>query len=242
MELDLKKTISVLFSKIWIIITAMAVSGILFFLTNLLLITPMYTSQTLLYVSNMSERKSSIVTTSDVAVSRDILDTCVVILNSRTVLDKVAEQSGLDYSSKEIKNMISAQSVSNTEVFRITVTHSDPMEAQIIADTILKVAPSEIKRVMNAGAVSVIDYATLPLSPSSPNIPKNTVIGAMLGAMLAVFVILLLQIFDTRVKDEFVLVENFDLPIIGMIPSFKLAEKTVSGTGKKHRRGKRRVS
>ncbi len=229
MELDLKKTISVLISKIWIIITATVLSGVLFFMTNVLFVTPMYTSQTLLYVSNMAERKSSIVTTSDVAVSREILDTCVVILNSRTVLDKVAEQSGLSYTSSQIKKMISATSVSNTEIFRISVTHSNPREAQIIADTILKVAPGEIKRVMNAGAVSVIDYATLPLSPSSPNIPKNTVLGALLGAMLSVFIILLIQVFDTRVKDEFTLVENFDLPIIGVIPAFKIAGKTASG-------------
>ena len=241
MELDLKKTISVLFAKIWLIVTVTAVSGVLFLITNLFFVTPMYTSQALLYVSNMSERKSSIVTTSDVTVSRELVDTFVVILNSRTVLDKVAEQSGLDYSSTQIKNMISAQSVSSTEVFKISVTHSNPVEAQIIADTILKVAPGEIKRVMNAGAVSIIDYATLPLSPSSPNIPKNTILGALLGAMLTVFVILLTQVFGTRIKDEFTLVENFDLPIIGMIPSFKLAEKTVTGSKRKPHLRKRRV-
>lgn len=230
MELDLKKTISVLFARIWLIVAITAVSGIIFFVVNLFFVTPMYTSQALLYVSNMSERKSSVVTTSDVAVSRDLVDTFVVILNSRTVLDKVAEQSGLDYTSTQIKKMISAEAVSSTEVFRISVTHSDPTEAQIIADTILKVAPGEIKRVMNAGAVSIVDYATLPLSPSSPNIPKNTVLGAMLGAMLVVFVLLLIQVFDNRIKDEFTLMENFDLPIIGLIPSFKLAEKNVSGS------------
>ena len=229
MELDLTKTLSVLLSKIWIIITVTMLSGIIFLISSIFFITPMYTSQALLYVSNVSERKSSIVTSGDVNVSRELVNTFVVILNSRTVLDKVAEQSGLPYSATAIKGMISATSVSNTEIFRISVTHSDPAEAQIIADTILKVAPSEIKRVMNAGAVSVIDYATLPLSPSSPNIPKNTLFGAFLGAMASVFVILFTQIFDTRVKDEFTLAENFDLPIIGMVPSFKIAGKNTSG-------------
>lgn len=241
MELDLKKTLSVLFSKIWIIITVAALSGIFTLILNLFFITPMYTSQALLYISNMSERKSSIVTTGDVNVSRELVNTFVVILNSRTVLDKVAEQSGLDYSSTQIKNMISAQSVSSTEVFRISVTHSDPAEAQLIADTILKVAPSEIKRVINAGAVSIIDYATLPLAPSSPNIAKNTVLGVLLGAILTVFIILLLHTLDSRVKNEFVLVENFDLPIIGLIPSFRLVERTGNGAAAPLRRSRRRV-
>jgi len=240
MEIDLRKAIAALFTKIWVIVTVTMVSGVMFLIANLFFVTPMYTSSALLYISNMSERKSSIVTTGDVSVTRELVNTFVVILNSRTVLDKVAEQSGLDYTSTEIKKMISAQSVSSTEVFRISVTHDDPTEAQIICDTILKVAPSEIKRVMNAGAVSIIDYATLPLSPSSPNIPRNTVLGAMLGAMCTIFIILLLLTLDSRVKNEFVLVENFDLPIIGMVPSFKLAEKASTG-GKKNRIQRRRL-
>ena len=181
----------------------------------------------------MSERKSSVVTTSDVAVSKELVDTCVVILNSRTVLDKVAEQSGLPYSSSKIKSMISAQSVSSTEVFRISVTHTDPNEAQMIADAILRVAPGEIKRVINGGAVSIIDYATLPLSPSSPDIPRNTVLGAVLAAILTMLIILIRNMFDTRIKSEFTLVENFELPIIGVIPSFKLAQKTVSSKSRR---------
>ena len=228
MELDLKKTLTVLYSKIWTIVAVTLVFTMLFLIVNVCLITPKYTSTALLYVSNVSERKTSVVTSSDVAVSKQLVDTCVVILNSRTVLDKVAEQSSLGYSATKIKKMISAQSVSSTEVFRISVTHTDPREAQIVCDAILKVAPGEIKRVMNAGAVSIIDYATLPLAPSSPNIPKNTILGAMLGAMLAIGIILLTQVFDSRIKNELELAESFDFPIIGVIPSFKMAEKTSS--------------
>lgn len=235
MELDLKKTVAVLYSKIWTIVAATLVGAILFLIVNIFFITPKYTSTALLYVSNVSERKTSVVTSSDVAVSKQLVDTCVVILNSRTVLDKVAEQAGLGYSATKIKKMISARSESSTEVFRISVTHTDPREAQIIADAILKVAPGEIKRVMNAGAVSIIDYATLPLAPSSPNIPKNTFLGAMLGAMLAIGLILITQVFDSRIKNELDLAESFDFPIIGVVPSFRMAEKTSSSKRKKGR-------
>ena len=225
MEMDLKKTLSVLLSHIRAIAISTVAGAVLFFLFNTFFVTPVYTSQTLLHVSNMTERKSSIVTSSDVSVSRELLDTCVVILNSRTVLDKVAEQSGLDYKASQIKNMISAKSVSSTEIFKISVTHTNASEAQIIADTITRVAPAEFKRVLNGGAVSVIDYATLPLSPSAPNIPKNTIIGALLGAVLSIALFLFLEAMDSRVRDEFELEEKFGLPIIGVIPSFELLEQ-----------------
>lgn len=222
MEIDLKKAITVLIAHLKIIIASAVVLGAVFFLVSRFLLTPVYTSQTLLHVSNMTERKSSIVTTSDVQVSRELLDTCVVILNSRTVLDKVAEQSGLEYTANQIKNMISAQSVSSTEIFKISVTHTNPKEAQIIADTITRVAPAEFKRVMNGGAVSIVDYATYPVTPSAPNIPRNTVLGVLLGALVTAALFILIEAMDTRVRDEFTLEEEFNLPIIGVIPSFEL--------------------
>ena len=153
----------------------------------------------------------------------------MVILNSRTVLDKVAEQSGLGYKAAEIKQMLSAESVSSTEIFKISVTHTDPNEAQIIADTVTRVAPGEFKRVLNGGAVSVIDYATLPLTPSAPNIPKNTILGGFFGAVLSFFLFLIMEAMDTTVRDEEVLEDEFDIPIIGMIPTFELTEKEPTG-------------
>ena len=225
MEMDLKKVITVLVAHLKIIAAVAATLGIVFFLVSQFLLTPVYTSQTLLHVSNMTERKSSIVTTSDVQVSRELLDTCVVILNSRTVLDKVAEQSGLDYTAQQIKGMISAQSVSSTEIFKISVTHTNPKEAQIIADTITRVAPAEFKRVLNGGAVSIVDYATYPVSPSSPNVSKNTVLGILIGAIVTAAFYILIEAMDTRVRDEFTLEEEFGRPIIGVIPSFELLEQ-----------------
>lgn len=225
MEMDLKKVITVLVAHLKIIAAVAAALGIVFFLVSQFLLTPVYTSQTLLHVSNMTERKSSIVTTSDVQVSRELLDTCVVILNSRTVLDKVAEQSGLDYTAQQIKGMISAQSVSSTEIFKISVTHTNPKEAQIIADTITRVAPAEFKRVLNGGAVSIVDYATYPVTPSSPNVPKNTVLGILIGAIVTAAFYILVEAMDTRVRDEFTLEEEFGRPIIGVIPSFELLEQ-----------------
>ncbi len=239
MEIDLKKTITVLISKIWIIITATVLSGIVFCLGSIYFITPMYTSEATFYVSNMAERKSSIVTSGDVAVSKDLVETCKVIINSRTMLRKVIDETNLNYTESRIKSMISAEAVSSTEIMKISVTHSDPIEAKKICDALVTLAPNEIRRVMNAGNVQPIDYATTPISPSSPNVPKNTVIGALLGAFGAVAVILIVQMFDSRVKSEHMLINEYDLPIIGVVPPFNASERDVY-KARRHRRGARK--
>ncbi len=227
MELDIRKTISILLSKFWLIVSVTIIGGVLFFVFNSFFVTPMYTSEAVLYVTNMSDRKTSIVTSNDVMVSKELVSTAIVIMNSRTVLDKVAEQSGLGYTGSQIKRMLSAGAVSSTEVFKIQVTNADPEKAKIIADTLLEVAPREIERVITAGSITIIDYATLPLSPSSPNVFRNTVIGAFLCMLITMALIVLFEAFDTRIRSEFDIVDNFEFPIIGVVPSFKMVEKAV---------------
>ncbi len=226
MELDFKKTLFMLLSHIREILAAILLGGVLFYVVSAYYMTPVYTSTALLHVSGTAEKKSTSVTSNELYVSRELLETCVVILDSRTVLGKVAKESGLGYSLEQVRGMISAESVSSTEIFRISVTHTDPREAAIIADTITKVAPGEIERVISGGRVTIVDTATLPRSPSAPNIPKNTVLGALIGAILSIGTYILKEFFDGRVHDEFDLEEAFEnFPIIGVIPSFELLEE-----------------
>ncbi len=240
MELDFKKTLFMLLSRFREIIAAIIVFGVLFYAVSAYYITPVYTSNALLHVSGTAERKSTSVTSNELYVSRELLDTCVVILDSRTVLSKVIKESGLDYTIDQVRGMISAQSVSSTEIFRISVTNPDPREAAILTDTITKVAPGEIERVISGGRVTLIDSATLPKSPSAPNIPKNTILGALIGAILAVGILILNEFMDGRVHDELELEEAFDgLPIIGIIPSFELLEEVSKGKKSRHKKKER---
>ena len=69
----------------------------------------------------------------------------------------------------------------------------------------------------------------MTMQPSSPSTSKNTVIGLLVGLVLAVIVNLLRELLDTRIKNEEDLSRRYDIPILGVIPDF-------SGNSRKKRK------
>ena len=102
-----------------------------------------------------------------------------------------------------------------------------------ICNTVVDVAPAEIKRVVGAGSVEVVDYATLPMGPNPRGALRKTAIGAAGGMFLACGILFLIFMFDRRVKDERELAERYDVPLLATI--LRMDDK---GTKKKKKHGK----
>lgn len=225
MEIDLRKLITILLQRWWIILSALVFGALISFLITYVFIDPIYSAKTTLYVYNRDQRESTI-TTSDITVSKTLVDTYIIILKSDAVLSDVAQEVGLGYTAAQIRKMITADAVNNTEIFEIVVNNTDPYHAQRIANALVEVGPPEIIRVVQAGQVEVIDHAVLPAAPSSPNVTQNTVIGGLLGIFLAVMGALVYEMLDTRIRSEADLTEQFNVPIIGVIPFIAENPKT----------------
>ena len=59
-----------------------------------------------------------------------------------------------------------------------------------------------ISSVMATDKPSIAERAVTPKAPSSPNLIKNTAMGALLGAVLAMGVIIMLYLMDDTIKTE----------------------------------------
>lgn len=88
-----------------------------------------------------------------------------------------------------------------------------------IANSIAKIAPKEIVRVVKAGGVEIIDYAKVPTAPSSPNLTKNVFIAALAGFFLSFLVFFLYEFFDTTITSERDIEGEFEIPILGTVPN-----------------------
>mgnify|MGYP006276844999 FL=1 len=75
-----------------------------------------------------------------------------------------------------------------------------------------------IQQAMQTSDIFVVDSAYLPEDPVSPNLRLNLAIAAVLAAMLAVFIIFLLEFMDDTIKTESDLEKVSDLPVLGVIP------------------------
>ena len=227
-ELDFRMIFAVLRRHFLLIIIATLICGIGAYAYAAYYVTPMYTATIKMYVTSNTDRTEgdSSITSSELSASQSLVNTYIVILESDTVLDQVIEKLNLNFPPAYIRSMMSAAAINDTEVFFVSVTSPSPQLSMDVANAIAEVAPEAIVNVIKAGDVSVVDFAKLPTYPSSPDVRKITLIGAVLGFLISYGSMLLAVILDTKVHDEEDLLKTFTIPLIGIVPSIEIPDST----------------
>lgn len=228
-EIDLIALFKALFKKAWIIIIVTILGGLISLSYTSFLVTPMYTASTMLYVNNSSISVGSTklnISSTDLSAAQSLVGTYIVILESRSTLEEIIEEAGVDYTYEQLKGMISSSAVNDTEIFTVDVTGPDPREAKIIANTIAKVLPKQIASVVDGSSVRIVDYAVVPAQKSSPSLTKNTMMGMLIGFILSCGIIIMIELFGTIIKDEEYLAQAYDIPILAVIPNLKASGKS----------------
>lgn len=222
-ELDLGALLKFLSKRIWIIVLCTVLLGACVFAYTVNFVTPTYDASVTIYVNNNSNKSGDTISSSDLAVALKLVNTYVNIIESDTVLDKVISEAGMNLTAQKVRGMLSAAPVDETEMFKVTIrSHNAQMSADL-ANAIARVAPDEIAAIIEGSSAKIIDYAKVPTTQSSPNVIRNTALGAVLGAALAVAVLAMMMLMDRRIKDEMDLQRVCGAPILGYIPD--LAEE-----------------
>lgn len=230
LEIDIKKIFSRMKSYVLVIIVATILCGLLTGIGTHFLVEPKYSATVKMYVYSNSDRitTNSTITQNEITASQELLNTYIYILESDTVLEAVAKDLNLSTTPGQLRGMISANAPKDTIAFEVTVTTTSAKWSAKIANSIAKIAPSEIVRVVKAGGVEIIDYAKTPKRPSSPNIKKNVFIGTLFGFIASFGLIFLRLLFDTSITSASDLEKEFNYPILGNIPNLDTKKKNKS--------------
>lgn len=222
-EIDLGKIFYKMRNKFIYIIIFTIVAAIVSGLITHFCVKPRYSATTKMYVYSNTDRIStdSTITSTELTASQDLVNTYIYILKSDTVLEAVIKDLDLNISLSALRSGISAQQADKTVAFEVTVTASGPKTAAKIANSIAKIAPKEIVRVVKAGGVEIIDYAKVPTKPSSPNLSLNITIAALAAMFISFVAFFLYELFDTTITSERDIIGEFDIPILGTVPNLE---------------------
>lgn len=223
-QLSIEEIIGIIFKKWWIVLISFIIGGVLAFSYTQFFISPVYVSKGTLYVNNkgipgMMPNVETNINANDLSVALKLVDTYTVILKSNRFMEIVSEKIDLPYTYNQLRDMVSLKGVNETEVLEVSVAAGNPEHAKMIAQAVLENSKAEIVRVVEAGSVKIVDDASTPISPSSPNKRANTLIGMILGIVISVGLMLIVELLDVSVKNEEDLVINYGIPVVGSIPS-----------------------
>lgn len=166
------------------------------------------------------------ISNSEFTQAKNLVQSYILILKSHTILEKVSEEAGLDYTAENLSRMIGTSVVENTAVFYVYTYDSDPYRAMELANAIGRVAPKEIGRIVKSGGIEVIDYATFPEAPySTTSLIKYALVG-FAGCFGASFVLFMLAgLMDTTIRRRYELKLAFRIPILGDIPQIQAPDR-----------------
>jgi capsular polysaccharide biosynthesis protein len=209
--------LQVIRNKLWLLLLFLILgAGVAFCFAKFLL--PLkYQSYTSMYVKNSTTISSDSVELNDLNVSKSLVSTYIAVLEDDTVMERLGEEllstygadrlSGLfpitdgQISVSALEGCLTMESVDDTEVMKITAVTTDAEISAAMCNILAELAPEFIIRVVGAGSVEQIGAAKVNTTPVSPDVRKDTLIGALIGILLAVGIIFLIDILDNTVKD-----------------------------------------
>lgn len=251
---DLMELARALWKNILLIALAAVLAGSAAFAHTAFRVAPQYQATTSLYVNSSSFRVGATnysVSTADMSTSNSLVSVYLYILRSRTTMEEVIQEADLPYSPEQLTGMISAKGVSGTAAIEITITSTNPAEAELIANTIAKILPTRISDIVEGSSARIVDYAIIPSRRSGPNIVQNTMQGILAGAAVGAALVIAFTMLNTRSREVLKSADDLramypDMMVLALIPDMSMSEKRNSyyssyygGVDAKNKEGKK---
>ncbi len=228
-QIDLLRLVGALWHRAWIIALAAILFGGAAFVWAKFMITPLYETSALVYVNNsaVSTDSTTSITPNELTAAKSLVETYIVILQAESTMEELASVADLDRDPEELSKMITASAVNETEIFKITATSPDPEEAALIIDTLTGILPNRISSVVDGSSVRIVDNSGVADEKVYPNVTRYTLIGFLLGFLLACAFVVVMELLDDVIHGEEFLSQNYDAPVLAVVPD--LSENETGG-------------
>lgn len=231
-EIDLKELLIEILGHWKIVLLTTILVGAIAYVASRYIIIPQYQSTSELFVLSKS---TSITSLADIQTGTSLTNDYLVVAKERPVIEQVIENLGLDETYDTLRGKISVNNPSDSRLLQITVTDTDNDRAKDIADEMAKMVQEYIAEKMNQDPPNITYYGYSDWEPVSPNILKNTVIGCILGMLLAIAIVALSYLLNDSIMTPEDLEKKVGINLLGALP---LEEKVIADEPKRRRKKK----
>ncbi len=227
-EITIKGLINIFLPKLWLIILIAVLFGAAFGGYSAFMKKDTYTSSGKYMMSKINYTEvyeKTGLTSSEVDAMQLMIANMQEIVDTNRFANKVIERLKSDYditrelTAAQIRPMMKVVlSGESTTCYYMRVTSDDPEISKAVAEVAGALLVEDYKETKYAVTIDLKDDPTLPASPDGKNVVRNAIIGFAGGFLLAALAVFVISKLDVVIRSREKLEDNFDLPVIGVIP------------------------
>lgn len=221
-EIDLLEIYYLLRAKLGWLVLAFIVGGVIAATLTIFLVTPMYTATAKIYM--VSASSESVLNLSDLNIGTSLSQDYEELIKIRPVFNEVIANLDLDMEYEDLLEKVSISTIGDTRLIAVSVEDADPKEAQRIVNELADTAITYIPAVMETSKPNIAEYAVVPKQPTSPNVAKNTVLGALVFMIALAAVFIGRMLMDDSLKTAEDVEKAFGIMPFTVIPEGDLKE------------------
>ncbi len=220
-KVDLSRIFKVLRKNIKKLITIPVIFMILSAIFTSLFVTPKYAASTQILV-NQKQIENNVVNPNNVQNSLQSVNTYAEIIKSPRILERVSKELDYKYDVKELSSFVKVTNQSNSQIINVSIVTENAKVSAKIANKVAKVFAKEVPDIMDVDNVSVLSKASDTENKVAPNITNNMLLTGLASLGLTLLIIYLKHILDRRIKTEQDVLDELQLPVLGVIQKFKV--------------------
>ncbi len=223
-EINIVFLLETVLKKWWLLIVSSVVMAAIGLGIGVVTTNPTYTSD--LSFTTYNQEAANVVSAGDINSSVQIANTFKYILQSRTMLQKVAQNCGGNVAIDDITSSMQIINESDTNIIIIRITTSDPKLSFNIASGFEKCYEEVVNYAYPNATLQLCETAFMPEEPdASKSAMRLSVIGAIVGFAIAFIAV----IITNAVRDTVQTVEDVQVKLesnlIGTIGNVRVKNK-----------------
>ena len=222
LHIDMLELCYRLLEKAWLILLIAAMCAGAVGLYTHLFVPDSYTATAKLFVIG---GENSVIDLTSLNLGDKLADDYVQVFKNRDVYNAVqqgfpmAYGSELQYTFTEIQDQLKVTQLNNTRILKISFTSGSPEDALHVVEAYIKAAQSFMDVRMGTSLPSqAFESPYVSAQPTGPNLLRNVLLAFVLGALLAVVIVVCQFVLDDRIRTPEQLEKQLGLATLGLVP------------------------
>lgn len=207
--------------KRWLMIVSITLIATIISATlSFFVIKPQYEASTKVFIGK-DESDTQSYNQNDVLMYQKLMKTYSEAIKTKDLIARGLKGTSFNLEPRDVLNNLTVVTVADTQILQIKYKSKNPQEAKVVIEEISDEFIKTSKELVPNGNIKVIEAVEVPDKPISPNKKMNIAIAFLLGLMVGVGLAFLLEFLDNTFKNKDQLEREFEIPVIGSIPTVK---------------------